>query len=347
MTSGMDAVLLTGHGEPAVLRDGTWPLPEPRAGELRIRIRAAGFNPVDAMWRRGEGGPPLPCILGRDLAGTVDALGAGVEGFALGERVLAYVSARASNGTYAQATCLPASLVARLPAALEFTQGAALPVAGLTAHHVVTLHGNARAGQVAFVAGGSGGVGSMVLSMLSGLGVRALTTATSAQSADRLAARHGLELDAILRCDLVPPERWPQWLAARVPAGVDLAIDLVGQALKQLCFEVAAPGGRVVSIVEEPPGFALDLWDESRSPLVTRSLGFHFVQLGARALHGEPASWALYGQELTALAKQVAAGTLPLPPIEVVGALGAPTVQRAHHLLDARKGGAKRVMTVP
>jgi NADPH2:quinone reductase len=347
MTPGMDAVLLTAHGGPEVLGDGTWPLPVPAAGELRIRIRAAGFNPVDARWRRGQGSPPLPCILGRDLAGTVDAVGQGVQGFALGDRVLAYVSARASNGTYAQATCLPAALVAHLPHTLDFTQGAALPVVGLTAHHVVSLHGAARAGQVAFVAGGSGGVGAMVLPMLSALGVRALTTATSAQSAAQLATQHALPPEAILRCDLVSQERCGDWVGARAPEGIDLAIDLVGGALKRLCFQVTAPGGRVVSIVEERPGFALDLWDEATSPLITRSIGFHFVQLGARAIHGSPASLALYGKELSALAEQVARGALPLPPIEVLGELSAETVRRAHLLLDARRGGAKRVMTVP
>lgn len=347
MTATMRAVVLATPGGPEVLRDGDWPLPAPAPGEVRIRTRAAGFNPVDALWRQGRAPLALPFILGRELSGTIDALGEGVAGFSLGERVLAYVSSRASNGTYAEAVCLPAALVARLPEGLSFTQGAALPVCGLTAHHVVALQGQAHAGQTALVTGGGGNVGAMVLLMLAARGVRVLTTARSSASAARIARAHQLPIDEILCCDLLPAAAWGGWVRSRAPLGPELAIDLVGGALKRLCFEVAAVQGRIVSIVEEPAGFALDLWDEEESPLITRSLGFHFVQLGARANHGPPASWALYGQELQALAEQLAQGRLPMPAIEVVGPLSAQTAQRAHRLLDERRGGAKRVMTVP
>ena len=137
----------------------TCPMPEPNAGEVRIRIQAISVNPVDYKMRKGLIPGELPAILGRDVAGTIDAVGQGVSDFNIGDPVFAVLFGPRSNGAYAQYVTTASAFVTRRPEGLAATRAATLGVAGLTAYFSVITNGGIRSGQSVLFAGGAGGVG--------------------------------------------------------------------------------------------------------------------------------------------------------------------------------------------
>ncbi|MBS2030554.1 MAG: NADP-dependent oxidoreductase [Deltaproteobacteria bacterium] len=328
----MRAVWVEHPGGLDALVDAHLPVPEPKPGEVRVRVAFAGFNPVDAAWRRGLHKPPLPGVLGRDFSGHVDAPGEGVSGFREGDRVLGYAAA-SSNGTYAEYVCVPQELLAHAPHDLAMALAGALPVAGLTAAMILEQD-RPREGERILVTGAAGAVGT-VLDHLARATKVELTAATTTEAGRAYLAK----------CQAVPVDRIVVLAEGRseiAPGRFDAAYDLAGGRQKLLAFQAVRAGGRVVSIVEEPADFALPIWDERESPLVNRSLGFRFVQLGALIRHSPRAAWRWYGETLSRLASN--------PPdalaVEVLGSLSAATARKAHQLLEARQAAGKLVMRV-
>jgi NADPH2:quinone reductase len=322
-----------------------WPLPEPGPGEVRVRIRAASFNPVDVLLRQGGFGGQLPQVQGRDLSGVVDAVGEGVKGLAVGDAVYCYRAGQGSNGSHAEYTCVPAMLVLPKPARLGFAEAAALPVVALTAWQSIT-RARVQRGEAVFVAGGSGGVGSMALQLLRHLGAHPiLTTAGSDTSAEYLVRQLGMEPGHILRYRGLSRERLlSELLAMNGGRPVPVALDFVGGDMKVLCFDAAAVEGRVVSIVEEPADSPINLWDETRSPLILRSLEFHFIQLGARARYAPRETWGVYREQMETLSRLIEEGALNPPAVRSVGPLSAAAAREAHRLLEEGRVQGKLVM---
>src|SRR5947207_4941620 len=156
------------------------PRPEPGPGELLVRVRAAGVNPVDYKIRDGAVKVLLPfsfpLILGTDLAGDVEAIGPGVTKFTLGDAVYA----RLDNdriGAFAEYAVVRESAAARKPARLDYTQAASLPLVGLTAWQTLIELARLRAGQKVLIHAGSGGVGTVVIQLAKHLGAQVATTA--------------------------------------------------------------------------------------------------------------------------------------------------------------------------
>ena len=133
----MKAIVLEAFGGVENLRWKDWPLPEPKEREVRIRIRAVSVNPVDYKMRKGLLPIGLPDVLGRDVAGTVDAVGRGVTEFQPGDEVIAVLFGPRSNGAYAQFVVTSAAFVSPKPKGISHTQAAAMGVAGLTAFMAV------------------------------------------------------------------------------------------------------------------------------------------------------------------------------------------------------------------
>jgi NADPH:quinone reductase len=348
MPQSMRAVLIDRFGGPEVLHDAEVPIPDPRPGEIRVRIRAVGVNPVDYKMRKGAQGQPLPLVLGRDLAGEVDALGAGVRGVELGERVFGALLGPRSNGAYAQYACAPVEFFGPKPGALSYPQAAAVPVAGMTAYVSLIHKARLRAGDRIFVAGGTGGVGVFALPLAKRLGAEAvLTTAGSDGSHDFLVRELQISPQHILRYEGLGVEE----MAARVLAmnggrPVPIACDFVGGAMKRLCAQVLDQDGQLVTAVEEPPDFALNVWSAKDSVLRARSASVHLVNLGARARDGRPEEWVAYHDALSSLSHWLDTGHLPPPPVTVVGALSADTVREAHTRLESGHTRGKLVLTV-
>lgn len=168
----MKAALLTSYGETAQLSISDLPKPQPGDGDVRIRIRASALNPFDQLLRSGymKAYVPLglPAILGSDAAGTVEAVGPGVTGFAAGDRVIADF---APNGQGAQAEygVVPVTSIAHLPASLTFAKGAALVKAGLMGRQVVAAL-DVRVGDRVLVSGALGAVGRAAIQYLKEIG---------------------------------------------------------------------------------------------------------------------------------------------------------------------------------
>jgi len=175
----MRAIVIDRFGGPEELIVRDLPEPEPGAGEVGIRVAAVAVNPVDLQTRSGVyaaymGAIPFPMTLGWDLAGVVDAVGPGVAGRAVGDRVVA-LSAQVytGRGVYAERIVLPAGLCADAPAAAAGDLGtaAALPLAAVTAIQALRAIGLV-AGQTLLVTGGAGAVGGFALQLAARAGVR-------------------------------------------------------------------------------------------------------------------------------------------------------------------------------
>ncbi len=342
----MKAMILDRFGGVDGLRWGQWPMPQPGAGEVRIRIRAVSVNPVDCKMRKGLLAIPLPNVLGRDVAGVVDAVGDGVREFRAGDEVVAVLFGPRSNGAYAQYVTTAAAFVASKPAGLSDGQAAVLGVAGLTAYAAVGK-GAIQPGEAALVAGGAGGVGSFALSLLRHRGATPiLATVGGDASAQHLAQTQGLAEGHLIRYRELNLEQ----MAERVRdltrgRGVAAAFDFVGADMKRLCFAATGFDGRVVSVVEEAPGFDLDIW-RAGGPLFEKSGSYHFVALSARGRNGGPGDWGGYRRGLTELGALVQTRKVALPMITEMGPLNEANLGQAHELLESGRAKGKLVLTV-
>lgn len=346
--AGMRVVELRafGGGEGFALAER--PVPEPGRGQVRLRVEAAAFNPVDRKIREGAFGGSLPLVPGHDAAGIVEKLGPGVEGLAEGDRVWAFLGGPQSNGAYAERVVAPAALVGRRPMRFSVEEAAAMPVAGLTALQAVSRRALPLPGESALLIGAAGALGSMALPLLRDAGVdRVLCTAGSDASALRLERRLGVPPEDIVRYDRQKPEDLAGHVLAlndgrRLPMVFDFA---GGLAMKRLALEVLDFEGRMVSAVEEPPGLPLDAWSAA-GPLFSKGLSLHMVFTGARASAGAPRDWSAYAHDLRVLARLCESGRMPPPEVEVLGRLSVDTVREAHRRLDFGHGSVKLVMRV-
>lgn len=345
----MKAILIHNFGGVEELKWGEWPMPQPKAGEVRIQIKAISVNPVDTKMRNGAMGAELPMVLGRDVAGVVDAVGEGSEAFSPGEEVFAVLSGPRSNGAYAQYVTVPETFVARKPRGLDHAQAAAMGVAGITAYETVFGKGKITSGEAVLVAGGAGGVGSFAIPMLRHLGAGPiLATCGSDESAAYLTNTLGIAPEHLIRYRGASVED----MAARAREltggrGVAAALDYVGGEMKKLCFASLDFDGRVVSIVEEySQDFELDIWRPAVSPLWNKSGSFHFVAMSARARFGGPQDWGFYEEVLAGLSALVEAGHVPPPQVTDLGVLDEASIREAHRILESGQGRGKLVLRV-
>ncbi|MCA1717078.1 MAG: NADP-dependent oxidoreductase, partial [Actinobacteria bacterium] len=171
----MKAVVIDEFGGPEVLHVVDRELPEPGTGQVRVRVRAAGVNPVDSKIRSGAAQQmfptQLPAVLGIEIAGTVDGVGPGVDGLAVGDDVLGF----ADGGGYAEYAL--ATTVAPKPAQLEWAAAAALPVAAETALRVLNLL-EVTQGDTVLIHGAAGGVGTVAVQVAVARGATVIGTAS-------------------------------------------------------------------------------------------------------------------------------------------------------------------------
>jgi synaptic vesicle membrane protein VAT-1 len=159
----MRAVWITRPAGPGALEVRETVDPEPGPGQVRIRVRAAGLNFAEVMAAQGlyPDAPKPPCVVGYEVAGVIDALGAGTQGHQAGQRVLALTH----FGGHADVVCVPTGQVLPMPEAMSFTEAAAIPVNYLTAYHMLFRVAAVRAGERVLVHMAAGGVGTAVLQL--------------------------------------------------------------------------------------------------------------------------------------------------------------------------------------
>lgn len=222
--------------EPLVVSEA--PEPVPSTGEVVIDVTAAGVNRADILQRAGNYPPPpgASSILGLEVSGTVSALGDGVTGWAIGDRVCALLA----GGGYAERVAVPAEQVMPVPRGVDLVSAAALPEVACTVMSNVVMTGRLAPGELFLVHGGSSGIGTHAIQVAHALGCRVATTARTAEKLARTA-----ELGADMLIDYTSDD-----FTARVQAegGADVILDIMGA--KYLAGNVAAlaTNGRLVII---------------------------------------------------------------------------------------------------
>ena len=237
----MIAIEISAFGGPEVLVPVERPRPVPQAGEVLIKVAAAGVNRPDASQRRG-GYPPPPGasdIPGLEVAGTIVELGADAGAWRVGDSVCALVA----GGGYAEYCTAPAPQCLAVPQGLDMVAAAAIPETFFTVWSNVFERGRLTAGESILVHGGSSGIGTTAIQLAHVLGARVLATAGSAEkcaACERLGATHAINYKTT---DFVAAVK-----AATDGRGVDVVLDMVGGAYLPRNIEILALEGRLVQI---------------------------------------------------------------------------------------------------
>jgi NADPH2:quinone reductase len=225
------------------------PVPEPAEGEVRVRVHAASVNGFDVSVAAGRVKGMMehrfPVVLGKDFAGTVEAVGAGVAAFAPGDRVFGVVTRPyLGDGSFGEFVTVPVAVgLARLPDAIDFQTGGALGLAGTTARLAVDA-AELVPGHTVLVAGATGGVGSLALQLAKQAGARVIATAHS-QEERRLVAELGADELVDYRQDV------DQQVRAAHPEGVDAVLHFAGDPGAVL--PLVRAGGRLASTLIMSP----------------------------------------------------------------------------------------------
>lgn len=246
----MRAIILRETGGPERLEPGELPEPEPGAGQVLVRIRAAGINFLDLLVRSGNypQAPPLPVVPGVEIAGEVD-----------GRRVIALLP---SSGGYAEAAAVDEHRLYPLPDGASFEEGAAFLLTFLTAYIPLTRLVRVGPGTTVLVHAGSGGVGCAAIQIARHLGARVVATASSEEKR-RFALERGAE-------EAYGYEEFAEHVRP------DVVVDPVGGRLLAETLPTLAPLGSLIAI-----GYAGGWWEElSPALLVGRNIGIHGFYLG-------------------------------------------------------------------
>lgn len=237
----MKAVRFHEYGDPTVLRYEDAAQPVPAAGQVRVRVAATSFNSVDGNIRGGFMRDPIPVVLphtpGLDVAGTVDALGEGVDGFQVGDQVIGFLPMD-RDGAAAEFVLAPADVLTAAPRSVSLADSAALPVVGLTARQALFDHGQLRSGQRVLINGAGGAVGGYAVQLAKGAGAHVIATA-STRSGDAVKAAGA---DEVVDHTATP-------VTAAVTEPVDLVLNLapVDPAELAALVTLVRPGGAVVN----------------------------------------------------------------------------------------------------
>lgn len=275
----MKAVLFHSHGGPEVLQYTDFPDPVPGPGELLVRLRAAALNRLDLWVRNGWPGIRLayPHIPGADGAGEIAAVGEGVGGWQVGDRVVInsnlgcgtcaeclagwdnrcrdwHLLGETVRGTYAQFVVVPARNAFPLPAGFDPHAAAAAALVYHTAWHSLIVRANLRPGEIVLVVGASGGVNTASIQIAKLTGARVLVVGSSP---DKLALAEALGADGLI--DRSKDENWAKavfaWTNKR---GADVVVDNVGTTYPQ-SFRAAAKGARILTVGNSGgPKFEID-----------------------------------------------------------------------------------------
>ncbi len=239
----MTAIQLDRFGGPENLHLTQVDRPAPAAGEVEIRVIAAGVNPVDYKMR--EGSAPqfldeadLPAILGRDVAGEISAMGSGVDSWAVGQAVFAMTSDH--DGGYGEYVTVQADKVVAIPDSLDFITAGGVPLASLTAWQGLFRHGKLERGQRVLIHAGAGGVGHFAVQFAHVAGAYIYATASEKD----------LDFVRSLGADVAidyKNERFED-----VAKDLDLVFDTIGADTRERSWDLVKPGGRLITTLDPP-----------------------------------------------------------------------------------------------
>ena len=322
----MHAIEITETGGPEVLRYVETAQPVPGEGEVLIKTEAIGVNFIDTYFREGKYPRRLPFVLGSEACGTVSAIGDGVDGFRVGERV---VSA-AANGGYAEFVTAPAFLTASVPDGVTSEVAASVLLKGLTAHYLLKSVYPVQSGDAVLVHAGAGGVGLILTQWAHLLGARVITTVSTPEK-ERLSRQAGA--DEVLSYPDDPAEFGQRIRELTGGAGVAVVYDGVGATTFDASLASLAIRGTLAlfgaSSGPVPPVDPQRL-NAAGSVFLTRPALVHFMRTA------QEFSW-----RADELFEAVAGGTIS---IEVGGRYPLAEAARAHQDLQGRKTSGSQVL---
>jgi NADPH:quinone reductase len=241
LPASMTVIAIREPGDAEVLTPEQHPVPSPGAGEILIKVAAAGVNRPDVMQRKGQYPPPKGAtdIPGLEIAGEVVALGSGVTRWKVGDKVMALVV----GGGYAEFCLAYEGHALPIPAGLSMIEAAAIPETFFTVWHNAFERGHLAAGETLLVHGGSSGIGTTAIQLAKALGSRVITTAGSAEKCE--ACRK-------LGADVAVNYKTEDFVAATKQAtggkGANVVLDMVGGDYIDRNYEAASVDGRIVQI---------------------------------------------------------------------------------------------------
>ena len=303
----MKAVRFHEFGDPGVLRFEDVEQPVAGPGQVLIQVAATSFNGVDGNIRAGFMQGPIPVTLphipGIDVSGTVAALGEGVEGFGIGDRVVGFLP-MTDDGAAAEYVLAPAGILASAPTSVALADAAALPVVGLTAWQALFDHAKLTAGQRVLVNGAGGAVGGYAVQLAKGAGAHVVATA-SPRSRDRVKAAGA---------DEVIDHTTASVTAATAPVDVVLNLAPIEPAQLAALLDLIRPGGVLVNTTVWMPAPSDDERGVRGIDLFVRSDAqqlAHLVELADRGELRIEVARRVPLAELAALHADAAAGNLP------------------------------------
>lgn len=328
--ANMQALVLENYGESFVLRSVA--RPAPAAGEVLVRIHASGVNPLDIKIRGGNAAHAktvLPAILGIDLAGVVEAVGPGVNGFKAGDEVYGMTGGIAGvQGSLAEFAAVDAKLLAHKPSKLSMREAAALPLIFITAWEGLVDRAAVKPGQKVLVHGGAGGVGHIVVQLAVALGADVYATGSAAQK-DIIEGYGAKAID-------YQAMSVAEYVAAYTDGeGFDIIYDTVGGATLDASFEAARTyGGHVVS--------CLGWGTHKLAPLSFRAATYSGVFTLLPLITGK--GRAQHGNIMQEAAKLAEAGKLR--PLMDSREFTMDTAMEAHALLETGTARGKVVINI-
>jgi NADPH:quinone reductase len=239
----MRAAYIEQTGDPDVIKVGELPRPEPGPGQVLVRVRAAAINPIDLYIRSGLVAMPMsfPYVLLCDLAGTVEKVGPQSTRFQVGDRVWGSNQGLLGRpGVASEFAAVDEAWLYPTPALLPDTDAAAMALVGITAHLGLFQFGQLKAGEIVYVPGGSGGVGSMVVQMAKAAGARVATAAGSPEKLD-LCRRLGADLALNYKSDDIPGR-----LREFSPEGIDVWYETYREPNLEVSIPLLRKQGRMI-----------------------------------------------------------------------------------------------------
>lgn len=269
----MKALVLDAPGPINGLHIAEMPLSEPGFGEVRVKVKATGLNPVD--YKSAAIGFPTweyPFILGLDVAGVIDAIGENVTNWKAGDRVY-YHGNMSKPGGYAEYSVITAKALAAIPDEVSFEEAAAIPCAGFTAYYALYRKLHIQKGQTILIHGGAGGVGGFAIQLASREG---LTVYTSCQQKNYEYVR---SLGAHHPIDYTHEDVHSRIFELTLNRGVDAIVDTISADNATADLRLLAFGGGIACVVGLP--------DCSRIKPFQKAVSIHEVSLGAAHLSGD------------------------------------------------------------